>query len=127
MDRPCDGEIGGDEPTLKSEAELIRHRKRAEWDNLTNREVLNLFSDKINHKKDDCSEFTFEDLVGKTLENYREIIENKKRFHAFRYDDGCMLLQEIWGDNECAHINSWFYKSKKEIFYNDDLLNFKMV
>ncbi len=76
-------------------------------------------------------QFSLEDLVGKTLESVRKVknpkqynpeVEspNPEYFTALIFSDRTFLVDERWGDGECAHHDSYYFNGR-ETLYSDKL------
>ena len=75
--------------------------------------------------------FYLEDLVGKTIQAYRQIRNprkydstrespNPEHFDILLFSDGTFLATENWGDGECGHLNYYYYNGQ-ETRYSDQL------
>ena len=96
--------------------------------------ILSIFSKYMTEDKREIftipdSEFTLEDLVGKTIMNYRKIVNprpynpefespNPKYFGVIEFSDGSILLNETISWNDGSHINSYYCNKEKKVLYS---------
>lgn len=106
--------------------------------NLADEELLDLFlleirSDKRSLDEVPPSQFTFKDLTGKRIAQYKKIkntlpynptVEspNPEFFQVLIFDDDSAILYEKWGDGESPHLNSYLYE-KGNIKFSDCLFD----
>lgn len=106
---------------------------------LTDEQVWKIFREDVEgdfvsyyqRRDDHKSDFTLEDLVGKTISGYRRIKNNRsfdptrespnpEYFSVLEFSDGSMLLTEKWGDLENTHLHHYYY-DKKTVRFSSEL------